>query len=86
VPDPDLVPGWVRSRDDALEPAILHGARHTFASLLIAAGVNIKAVSTFMGHASVTITLDRYSHLLPGGPAARTWRPTCSTRSCRRTA
>ena len=44
----------------------LHECRHTFASLMIAAGVNIKAVSTFMGHASIQITLDRYGHLLPG--------------------
>ena len=34
--------------------------------LLIAAGVNIKALSTYMGHASITITLDRYGHLFPG--------------------
>jgi integrase len=33
---------------------------------MIAAGVNAKGLSTFMGHASVTITLDRYGHLLPG--------------------
>ena len=33
---------------------------------MIAAGVNVKALSTFMGHSSITITLDRYGHLLPG--------------------
>jgi integrase len=44
----------------------LHAARHTAASVMIAAGVNVKAVSTFMGHSSITITLDRYGHLLPG--------------------
>lgn len=43
----------------------LHECRHTFASLMIAAGVNIKAISTYMGHSSVVITLDRYGHLLP---------------------
>ncbi|MGH7966336.1 MAG: site-specific integrase, partial [Candidatus Binatia bacterium] len=36
------------------------------ASLMIAAGVNAKALATYMGHASVMITLDRYGHLLPG--------------------
>ena len=36
------------------------------ASLMIAAGVNAKALSTYMGHASVMITLDRYGHLMPG--------------------
>ena len=44
----------------------LHECRHTFASLMIAAGVNVKALSTLMGHASITVTLDRYGHLLPG--------------------
>ena len=33
---------------------------------MIAAGVNPKALSTFMGHASITITLDSYGHLFPG--------------------
>jgi hypothetical protein len=28
--------------------------------------VNAKALSTFMGHSSITITLDRYGHLFPG--------------------
>ena len=43
-----------------------HECRHTFASLMIAAGVNVKALSTLLGHASITVTLDRYGHLLPG--------------------
>jgi integrase len=33
---------------------------------MIAAGVNAKALSTYMGHSSVTITYDRYGHLMPG--------------------
>jgi integrase len=33
---------------------------------MIAAGVNAKALSSYMGHASVTITYDRYGHLMPG--------------------
>ena len=33
---------------------------------MIAAGINSKALSSYMGHASITITLDRYGHLLPG--------------------
>jgi integrase len=49
-----------------LEPIGLHEARHTFASLMIGAGVNAKALSTYMGHASVTLTLDRYGHMFPG--------------------
>ena|ERR1035438_5238083 len=38
----------------------------TFASLMIAAGVNAKALSTYMGHAGIQITLDLYGHLMPG--------------------
>jgi integrase len=49
-----------------LEPISLHECRHTFASLMIASGVNAKALATYMGHASVTITYDRYGHLMPG--------------------
>ena len=54
---------WER---DGREPITLHEARHTFASLMIAAGVNAKALSTYMGHSSVTITYDTYGHLMPG--------------------
>ena len=49
-----------------LAPIGLHEARHTFASFLIAAGVNAKAISAALGHASIAITLDRYGHLMPG--------------------
>lgn len=53
-------------RAHGLQVITLHECRHTFASLMIAAGVNAKALQTFMGHASITITLDRYGHLFPG--------------------
>jgi hypothetical protein len=33
---------------------------------MVAAGVNIKVISQSMGHANIGITLDTYSHLLPG--------------------
>lgn len=49
-----------------LDGLTLHECRHTFASLMIAAGVNAKALSTYMGHANISITLDRYGHLMPG--------------------
>jgi integrase len=53
-------------REAGLNPIGLQDCRHTFASLMIAAGVNIKALQTFMGHASITVTLDLYGHMLPG--------------------
>ena len=49
-----------------LERITFHECRHSYASLMIAAGVNAKALSVFMGHASISITLDRYGHLMPG--------------------
>ena len=49
-----------------MEPISLHECRHSYAAYMIAAGVNTKALSTYMGHTSITITLDRYGHLLPG--------------------
>lgn len=52
-----------------LRPIGFHECRHTFASLMIAAGVNAKALQTFMGHASITVTLDLYGHLMPGAEA-----------------
>ncbi len=49
-----------------MTPIGFHEGRHTYASLMIAAGVNAKALATFMGHRSITTTLDRYGHLFPG--------------------
>jgi len=61
---------WRRARTSwqraGLEPIGLHEARHTFASVLIAAGVNAKAITTYMGHASVQTTYDLYGKLMPG--------------------
>jgi integrase len=61
--------GQAAWRAAGLEPVGLHDARHTFASLMIAAGANAKAMATYMGHASVTTTFDLYGHLMPGNEA-----------------
>jgi integrase len=42
-----------------------HGLRHTCATLLLTKNVNPKIVSEMLGHASIAITLDTYSHVLP---------------------
>ena len=39
--------------------------RHTFASTLLSRGVSIKAVADWLGHASPTVTLSTYAHLMP---------------------
>ncbi len=50
----------------ALPKIRLHDLRHTSASLALAAGVHPKVVSERLGHSSVGITLDLYSHVTPG--------------------
>lgn len=54
---------WRRA---GLAPIGLHECRHTFASLIIAAGVNAKAISAYLGHASIQTSFDLYGHLMPG--------------------
>jgi integrase len=56
-------------KDAGLNRITLHECRHTYASFMIAAGVNAKALSDYMGHSSVMITFDRYGHLMPGNEA-----------------
>ena len=44
----------------------LYDLRHTCATLLLAQGEHPKIVSERLGHANITLTLDTYSHVLPG--------------------
>ena len=43
----------------------LHGLRHSHASILLRAGVHPKVVQQRLGHSTVALTLDTYSHLIP---------------------
>jgi len=43
-----------------------HALRHTMATLMLAAGVNVKVIQERLGHSKVGITLDTYSHVVPG--------------------
>jgi integrase len=43
-----------------------HGLRHGFASMLLASEIHPKVVQTMLGHSSIQVTIDTYSHLLPG--------------------
>jgi integrase len=70
----DGSPTWPQSLSRAFErhakqaglPAIrFHDLRHSHATLALAAGVHPKVVSERLGHASVGITLDTYSHAIP---------------------
>ena len=53
-------------REGGLSKVRFHDLRHTHASLLLKQDVDPKIVSERLGHASITITLDTYSHVLPG--------------------
>jgi integrase len=44
----------------------VHDLRHTHATLLLANGIPVKVVSERLGHATVTITMEIYQHVLPG--------------------
>jgi integrase len=48
-----------------LRPIRFHDLRHTCATLLLSNDVNPKIVSEMLGHFSISVTLDIYSHLLP---------------------
>ncbi len=58
---------WIKLvRRIGLEGIRLHDARHTHASLLLKQGVHPKIVQERLGHASIQMTLDTYSHVAPG--------------------
>ena len=53
-------------RDSGLPHLTLKGLRHAHATLLLAAGVHPKIVSERLGHSNISITMDIYSHVMPG--------------------
>jgi integrase/predicted RNA-binding Zn-ribbon protein involved in translation (DUF1610 family) len=55
----------LRLRQAALPVIPLHGLRHTYATLALSSGVNPRIVSGRLGHSTVALTLDIYSHVLP---------------------
>ena len=52
--------------EDVLPVIRLHDLRHTHATILLLAGVPVHVVSQRLGHASPTITLSVYAHVMPG--------------------
>jgi len=55
----------ILSKADIRNSVRLYDLRHTTATLLLQAGVNPKVVSERLGHATIVLTLDTYSHVLP---------------------
>jgi integrase len=54
------------AREASLPKIRLHDVRHSYATAALAAGVPAKVVSERLGHANIAITMDTYSHVLPG--------------------
>lgn len=65
---PDTIThAWMTlARRVGLKGISLHSARHTHATLMLKQGIHPKIVQERLGHASVQITLDTYSHVAPG--------------------
>jgi integrase len=65
---PERFSDWFRQRVRAagLPRIRLHDVRHSYATAALAAGVPAKVVSERLGHANIAITMDTYSHVLPG--------------------
>jgi integrase len=70
IPPDAVTKAWVSFCRPRRLPAVhFHALRHTSASVLIARGMNIEAVSRRLGHASPMVTLGVYSHLFGAGDA-----------------
>ena len=54
-----------RVRKGKLPTLTFHGLRHTYGSLALAEGIHPKVVQERLGHSSISITLDLYSHSIP---------------------
>jgi integrase len=62
----NVTAAFIRSVERAGVPRIrLHDLRHTHASLALAAGVEMKVVSDRLGHSTMSITADLYTHVIP---------------------
>jgi integrase len=58
---------WIKLRRKVGLPSIrFHDARHTHASIMLKAGIHPKIVQERLGHSSIQITMDIYSHVIPG--------------------
>ena len=69
---PDSFSGFWRRllKRTRLSHVRFHDLRHTHASQLLKSGVHVKVVSERLGHATIALTLDTYSHLLEGMEAS----------------
>ena len=66
--DPDNLTREFRNIIDetGLLKGTFHGLRHSFATALLAVNVHPAVVQSALGHSSITLTIDTYSHVMPG--------------------
>lgn len=48
------------------DTVVFHDLRHTSASILLSAGTSPKVIAERLGHSKISLTMDRYAHLMPG--------------------
>ena len=65
---PQRISAWILQHTHAagLPRIRLHDVRHSYATAALAAGVPPKVISQRLGHATIAITMDTYSHVIPG--------------------
>ena len=65
--DPDHLTKWFKrlTQNAGIQGLRLHDLRHTHASLMLSKGIHLKIVSERLGHSSIAITANLYSHVLP---------------------
>jgi len=65
---PQRISAWFvqHTRAAGLPRIRLHDVRHSYATAALAAGIPPKVISERLGHATIAITMDTYSHVLPG--------------------
>ncbi|HEU4898956.1 MAG TPA: tyrosine-type recombinase/integrase, partial [Actinomycetota bacterium] len=65
---PQRISAWFlqHTRAAGLPRIRLHDVRHSYATAALAAGVPPKVISQRLGHATIAITMDTYSHVIPG--------------------
>ncbi len=69
---PSTVTGWFHDfvERNGLPPVSIHSLRHTNATLLIAAGTNVRTVSAHLGHSQTSTTMNIYAHNIKSAEAA----------------
>lgn len=67
----DTIGGYLKKFTDkhGLKPVHLHSLRHTNASILIASGVDLKTVSSRLGHSNLSTTGNIYAHVINSADA-----------------